>query len=206
MAAPAPRLTSAPFSPWPVLLVLPALTAYLAPGAEHLLVYDRGAILHGELWRLVTGHWVHFSPGQLFWDAGVLAVTARLIEWRGCHRFPVVCLLSAPAMSLAMLLFLPDLVRYGGLSGLALTGTVFWGLQEWREAANRDWLGPAVLLLVLAKLGFELTSGCTLFVDYASGPVSPVPLSHLFGALCGVAGYFWPAKTGIRRKAGARTG
>ena len=72
MAAPTSRLSAKPSAGWPAFVVVTALAVYLLPGVGEALVYDRSAILTGELWRLVTGHWVHFSASHLFYDVTVL--------------------------------------------------------------------------------------------------------------------------------------
>ena len=59
-----------------LLLVLPlAFAIHLAPGFFRAwLVYDRTALVHGELWRLWTGHLVHFSNSHLLLDTFVSAI------------------------------------------------------------------------------------------------------------------------------------
>src|SRR4051812_25687175 len=57
------------------LLIFPlAFAIHLAPGFKAWLIYDRAAILHGELWRLWTGHLVHFSNSHLLLDASVCGI------------------------------------------------------------------------------------------------------------------------------------
>ena len=42
-----------------------AAIAICGGGVEVALVYDRGRIIDGELWRLATCSWVHFSRSHL---------------------------------------------------------------------------------------------------------------------------------------------
>ena len=51
-----------------LLFVVLAAALYALPGTAARLQYDRTAILHGELWRVLTGHLVHWSADQVFWD------------------------------------------------------------------------------------------------------------------------------------------
>lgn len=180
----------------PLLLVMPALAAYLLPGAGAVMIYDRAAILDGEIWRLLTGHWVHFSASHLLCDAAVLAVIAFLCELRGYRHLPALCLLAAPAIGLAMLLLLPDLAEYGGLSGIAMAGIVYFALHALRDAEPWRELGLGILLLAGAKLVFDFCLGQFLLVDTGTSSVLPVPLSHLTGAACGVVAWLWSSRKG----------
>jgi len=169
-----------------LLLVLPAVAASLSTGLAELMVYDRAAILQGEIWRLLTGHWVHFSSAHLASDALVLAGCAWLIARRGFTRFSAICLLLAPGISLVLLVGLPELARYGGLSALALTGMTLAGLQELRGDRCR-WFGAGLLALVALRLLADLTLGGATLTGIDGLGVQPVPLGHLLGVLGGLA-------------------
>ena len=175
---------------------------FLSARLGELLIYDRAAILHGQWWRLVTGSWVHFSASHLLADGFVVGVTAALIQARAERHLLMVCLLSAMAIGVANLLWLPEMSRYGGLSGVAMATTVYLGLQglgaikPWRE------LSVALLLLCPGKLALDATmDGFTLIdvvsdaasdvaSDAASSAIVPAPLSNV-GALCGAAVFLW---------------
>jgi membrane associated rhomboid family serine protease len=73
------------------------------PGWAGGLMYDRQAILDGELWRLFTGHWVHFSTSHLVCDTLALGLVGGMLEARrtpGCGRL---CLLAPWVINLALL-------------------------------------------------------------------------------------------------------
>ena len=81
--------------------------------------YDRQAILRGELWRLWTGHMVHFSQPQLLLDGGVLLLAGTLAERELGARFVAkAMLLGIPALSTGLLLLTPNLSEYRGISAL----------------------------------------------------------------------------------------
>jgi rhomboid family GlyGly-CTERM serine protease len=155
------------------------------------LQYDRQAIADGQLWRLVTGHLVHFGLEHLFWDAAVFALLAVLCWRLGPRR----CLVSLGAATLAIpaVLFVlqPGLATYRGLSGLDsalyVTAAVTLGLRLWRDR-RRAWAVAAFASLAAlgAKVAFELATGQALFVDAASLGFVPVPLAHATGAAAGM--------------------
>lgn len=191
MAAPASSLRPAPTARWVLLLLAPALVAYLSPGAGAAMVYDRSAIFAGELWRLITGHWVHFSASHLLWDALVLAVTGWLIEVRAYRHFVLLCLLSALAIGLVMLISLPDMAVYGGLSGIAIASTVYLALHGWRDGGPGRAIWLAILLLCTGRLLLDIWLGQFAVVHIDDSQVVPVPASHLTGAAAGLLVYLW---------------
>ena len=193
MATSAAQLNTGPSARWAVLILAPALVAYLLPGVAAAMIYDRPAILAGELWRLVTGHWVHFSASHLLCDVVVIGITAWLMESRGYRYFPALCFLSALSISLVMLVSLPDMTYYGGLSGIAMAGVVYLALHGSREV--QPWRGVCLglLLLSVGKLAFDASIGDFAMIDVEDDSVRPVPLSHLTGAVSGVVVYLWSA-------------
>jgi rhomboid family GlyGly-CTERM serine protease len=177
---------------WPILVVALALSIYLVPNASKVLVYDRSAILSGELWRLITGHWVHFSYGHLFYDVIVLAITGWIIKHQGYRYLTSLCLLTSVSISLMLFILLPDMARYGGLSGIAMASTVYLSIHclnktpPWRRA------GLLIILLCIGKLAFDTSASRFALLDF-EGEVVPVYLSHHVGAICGLVVYLWSA-------------
>ena len=176
MAAPKTRLSAGRFLGWPVFVVAAALVVYVVPGANGTLVYDRGAILHGEVWRLVTGHWVHFSPSQLSCDVAVLGISGWLIGARGDRNFAVLCLLAAVAIGSVLLILEPGLAYYGGLSGIGMASTVYLALQALHEPP--PWRGAALAVLVacIAKMVVEQATGHFALVAADPEDLSAYPL------------------------------
>jgi rhomboid family GlyGly-CTERM serine protease len=155
-----------------------------------LLQYDRRAIADGELWRVVTGHAVHFGLEHFAWDAAVFALLA-LLCWRLDPRRLLLSLGGAMLAIPAVLWTLrPGLETYRGLSGLDsalyVTAAIALGQRLWTEGRRR--LGIAAFASVAAlaaKVAYELLTGQTLFVDAAALGFVPVPLAHAAGAVAG---------------------
>jgi rhomboid family GlyGly-CTERM serine protease len=148
------------------------------------LRWDREAIAGGELWRLVTGHFVHLNLGHFVLNLAGLVLVWVLVGTRyRALGWWIVTILCIAAMDIGFLLFDPRLSWYVGLSGLLhgllLAGTV----GRLREAPFES----AVLTLVVAlKLAYEQYAGPLPGSEAsAGGPV--VVDAHLYGAIAGTA-------------------
>lgn len=167
--------------PWATLagLALAALTA-VWPVAAAALIYDRTAILAGEVWRGATGHFVHFGASHLAWDVLVTLLAGAWVESLAPRRARWYWATAPLVIGAVLLAGDPALERFGGLSGVA-TGLVVLLATELGRRPGRDRAFAFLLsLLVLAKLAAELGGwgGLAKFDDPA---VQSVPLAHLAG-------------------------
>lgn len=141
---PGAGLTKAPIASSVVVLVCALLAAVPETG---LFAFERSAILSGQIWRLWSGHWVHFSFQQFVLDAGTLLLVSLLAEREfGSCVTGAVTWLGMPIISLGLLLLAPDLREYRGASGLAVLLAWFAGSALWFKL-SRLRLGLAVLAL-----------------------------------------------------------
>jgi hypothetical protein len=85
---------------------------------------------------------------------------------------------------------MPDLMIYGGLSGL---DCALWALlmvmliKREIRSRSRIWVAFFSLLLVglIAKITYETVTGMTIFVSNNHYGMVPVPLAHLIGGIVG---------------------
>jgi rhomboid family GlyGly-CTERM serine protease len=173
-------------------LVSVAIAIHLLPvEIAAALQFDRAAIVQGQSWRLITGHFTHFGTNHLAWDVTVFLALGVVSELTARWRTALALLASSISVSVAVLLWQPQFAIYRGLSGLdcALFGLFTAPLFRRHDAIARL-LGAAASLGILAKCAFELSSGHPLF---ASGVgYSPVPLAHLVGFITGFAVQWLP--------------
>src|SRR5580765_2389648 len=111
------RVTRLPLATLAVLL--PAIIASLWPEFGSLLMYERHRIVSGDLWRVITGNWIHFSKTHFAYDVLAFAMAGSLLELRRHRGFGWFCLLSPIVIGLAVFLAEPELQLFGGLSGMA---------------------------------------------------------------------------------------
>jgi rhomboid family GlyGly-CTERM serine protease len=190
-----------------LLLAAPALLAALSPTWTAWLAWSPDRVAAGEPWRLLSGHWTHWSFDHLRWDLLVFLVVVPLCHRVGPARMWATLVASAVTIPLAVGWLLPGITEYRGLSGLDSALFVLLATRLLcQELAGRSWRSAvpfaAALALFLAKAGFELATGSTVFV--AGGDFVPVPLAHIVGAVCGGLIGSWPRASGSGRSASDR--
>jgi len=156
-----------------------------------LLEYDRGAILDGQLWRLLTGNLVHWSREHFLLDVGAFAVVGLLYERHLGRHYPWVLLVCGLAVGGGMLVFLPEMSIYRGLSGVD-SGQFAAAVCVEFHLARRDvrrwlWVAPAAAVFLL-KIVSECATGQMFFGTESLGNIGdPVPLAHAAGTMAAVA-------------------
>jgi rhomboid family GlyGly-CTERM serine protease len=154
-----------------------------------LLQFDRQQILAGELWRLWTGHFIHWSSSHLAWDLVAFVVLATLVASDSVRAMVSTTLFSAVVVSLALLILQPSIELYRGLSGIDAALFVFVACSRLQRASEQKDPKQFLLLLVslllfAAKITFEGLSHSTVFAQLETR-VTVVPLAHLAGAAAG---------------------
>jgi len=175
-----------------LLLTVAAAIIHLSYSLRILLLYDRSALAHHEPWRLITCHWVHLSTDHLFWSAATFWVLGSLCEIMDPKRYYATVGISALSIPIAIWQGMPDLIIYGGLSGLdCALYSLLMVLFIKREIRSRSWIWAALFSLLLAglvaKIIYETATGLTIFVGNTHADMVPVPLAHLVGGIIGFA-------------------
>jgi rhomboid family GlyGly-CTERM serine protease len=170
-----------------LLLAGLALAVALVPEAATWLEYDRAAIAAGQTWRLLTGHWAHWSWSHVAWDLLAFVALGVACERLSPGRFLACVAGSGLLVSLAVWWLMPGMQRYRGLSGIDSALLVLLAVSIMQQEAGSRRLVPAAWALVgfLAKVTYESVGGHAIFVPDAEAAV--VPLAHLAGAAIGLA-------------------
>jgi len=172
------------------------------------LEFERSAVLfHGELWRLWSGHCVHYSAAQLFLDTGVLLVCGTYVERRLTRGAMLVSAGLMPlAISLSLLGFDPGLQSYRGLSALSCAAAMFAFCLRWKEQPQDRWW----ILSAAALFAFEIAavaSGRSAGLGSLPPGISVAWRAHIIGVLLAVLGYaVRAASTNARAAARTRCG
>lgn len=173
-----------------LLLTAAALLIHYFHSLRLDLLYTRADLMDGDFWRLLACHWVHLNTDHLLWSAMTFFMLGSICEIMDRSRYAVTIAISTVIIPAAIWVGMPHLQVYGGLSGLdcalySLLIVLF--IRRERSAANRIWIAFYILMLVLlpAKIIYEMSSGLTIFVNNIHTDMVPVPLSHLMGGIAG---------------------
>lgn len=151
--------------------------------------YDRAAILAGQWWRMLTGHFCHFGAEQIFWNGLTTLVAVIILRRFDPRGLKLSLVLSAIAIPIAMLLFVPKITHYRGISGVASALYIHAGwqlLKHNRRDRTTARVITALLFGFLGKCAWEALTGTPLFVTDPTGGYLPVPEAHLVGGLVGL--------------------
>jgi rhomboid family GlyGly-CTERM serine protease len=176
--------------PWITCLfgAVTLLISFLPASTLSLVQYDRDRILGGEIWRMFTGHLVHWGGSHLLWDLLVFLGCAGLLEYFRRSWLLGLFLVSSLTTSAGLLVFQSGMAYYRGLSAIDMS--VFAALcfhaicccilQEKKQMAI-CW--AFVLLPCFLKPLMEFAMGGALFVSHFGEGIEASPLSYVFGIL-----------------------
>lgn len=166
-----------------LLLIIAILFSLLSTENATLLRYEYSAISDGEIWRIFSGHLIHYSLTHL-----LLNLSALIVIWIIVHQFLdtkrwwYLFFISAFGISASLYLFMSDLQWYVGLSGvlhsIVTVGSIAAVLQGRKE-----------FIILLVMIGFKLTFE-QLYIPVTSeiftleGDV--IVNAHFYGVLMGI--------------------
>jgi rhomboid family GlyGly-CTERM serine protease len=168
---------------WLVSLVVAVIAvAILLLHGGNELRYDRADILHGQVWRIFTGNFVHANWRHLASDVAGLAIWTALAGYLETRRsYLIILLATGLGVGLGLLLLDPHVSWYVGLSGI-LHG--LFAASAIRLLSHKEWLGGFSLLAALTlKILWEQRYG-----DLGTAKLLGVPVlvdAHLYGAVTG---------------------
>ena len=151
-----------------------------------LLRFDRGSIYEGEIWRLVTGHFVHLGPYHAAMNIfGLILICSIFPDAIDSNSLPKATLFIAVSVSVALLICSPHLDWYLGLSGVLHGLFAFAIVMHLTARISILWLALAALIV---KVIYEQMPGydASYLTNYIHAPVAVD--AHIYGT---VSGCFW---------------
>lgn len=149
------------------------------------LGWDRDALVAGEFWRLLSGHFVHLGWSHLLLNLAGLALVSWLVgRWFSWTRWLLIGAVSIAGINLGFWFVHLSLDGYVGLSGL-LYGLLVAGLLA--GVLRRDREAIILAVFIVAKIAWEQLVGPMPGSEATSGGKVIVE-AHLYGALGGLLG------------------
>ncbi len=171
---------------WLLPLILLGVSLALLAGGDTVreaLRYERAAIAAGQVWRLLSGHFVHLGSSHAALNMAGLALVWYLVgDAFSRAQWLVVMALSIVVIDLGFWVLNPELQWYVGLSGV-LHALLVAGLIVSASAERKD--AVIVVIIVGAKIAWEQFSGPLPGSVESSGGAVIVD-AHLYGAVAGV--------------------
>lgn len=183
--------------PWlTIVIALTASAAMLIPGAGRALEYGRDLLATGELWRIATCHFAHFTAGHFGWCLLATLVLGGACEMLNRRLFLFAGVSSILLIPTALFELAPNVHSYRGLSGIASTFFVLLLFEVLhRRLRERAWVPSAAAAALgvafVAKILLEMRFDVTVFVANASRPFDPVPAAHLCGVVVAAMALGW---------------
>jgi rhomboid family GlyGly-CTERM serine protease len=169
-----------------VVLALGGPILRAIPGAAERFQFDRAAIAAGQFWRVLTGHWAHWSAEHLLWSGGAFALLLFVCAARSFGRASACVTIAAVAVSATVWRW-TDLQFYRGLSGIDSALFVLAAVTITRAGGTRrQWATALLLLAFVGKIYAESATGAAVFVSAGDSGMAPVPLAHAVGGAVGL--------------------
>ena len=150
---------------------------------REVLAYTRDGVAAGQLWRLVSNHFVHLGWTHMWLNLAGLALVAWLVggafDWL---RWLIVAIVTIGAIGAGFWFLYPNLDWYVGLSGL-LHGLLVGGLYKGVRELDKESI--VLLCFVLAKLAWEQLSGGPLPGSETTSGGTVIVNAHLYGTVGG---------------------
>ena len=168
-----------------VVLAVAFFCVLLFEDAFYLFAYQRQDILNGEYWRAITRNFTHLSLVH-----GLLNLLAWMLIWfygrAVCSVFEwlVALTLCSAGVGFGLLIFLPALQTYVGLSGTLHGVLVVIAILSLRHP-HYTAISWTILVFVVAKLTYETIYGATPATAELV-QMNVITEAHLYGAISGV--------------------
>ncbi len=166
-----------------IIALVSIIIAFSGESISDILRYDAQAIKNGEIWRLVTAHFVHLSLPHLWLNLAGLTLVFAFFAQCVSIKYWLVCLgVNALGISLLIYFFNPEIGWYVGLSGVLHGLFILGGIAD---IQYRKWEGVGFTAIVLGKVIYEQLAGpLPGSEENAGGPV--LVDAHFYGAMIGL--------------------
>lgn len=181
---------------WLIILLVLIGLRFLSESFQLSLQYQRDAVLAGEVYRLLTGHFVHTNIAHtLFNLLGLVLLGLLSRQALSMKDWWVTICLSSLLISIGFLFVMPELQWYRGLSGIlhALALMVILKSKQLASVIRSLLVAMLIVKLVMEQLQLNLWQSEVLI----GSPV--IVNAHLYGFIGGMISYIGLQATRSKR-------
>ncbi len=166
-----------------VAIVIPLMALLQVIGPEYFR-YEQDWVTSGEIWRVVSAHWVHV--GWLHWlfnSLSLMVMVSLTSPGWSIRRWVLQTLCLAVGISILFTFLNPDLVSYAGHSGVLYGLFILGALSLF--AHDR-----LIAMLVIAAIVIKVVMEQFDFYDFNTGEMIGARVivdAHLYGLLIAIA-------------------
>ena len=96
-----------------IIIIVLSILSRVYDGLASFFIFDRGAILGGEVWRLFTCHFVHFSNTHIAYNILAFGIAGYVIEKKQYPNFLLLYLCLAISISTSLIILEPSTKKAG---------------------------------------------------------------------------------------------
>ncbi len=175
---------------WTIFILGLSIVSYALPEVSSAFIYDRTTILKGEIWRLLSSPLVHFTNIHLFYNLSGFGIAGWIIEHKNYRHFGLLCVLMAFFINLSLMIMKPNMIYYGGLSGLVYGSICYLALWGLRDSQPWRFISLVILLVIPIKIILEIYLNKFILPYSRQQIFTPIPLSHIVGCLVALFMFF----------------
>lgn len=173
------------------VIILASVLSSILPELSSILIFDRSSLFRGEVWRILTCHFVHFSYTHLAYNLFAFGVASYVIEKKNYPNFCLLYICLAFSISMTLFILRPNMVLYGGLSGIACGVLYYCALMGIKESKPWGRICFLFVLLLPIKIAAEICYSASVLPYFGNQPFVPMQTSHIVGCLVAVLFYLF---------------
>lgn len=172
-----------------LLILSVSAVSFISSKITLMFVFDRTALIQGELWRLFTSHFVHFTIVQLGYNLLVFGIAGSIVERKSRLHFGILFTVMALVISATLFILKPAMIYYGGLSGLACGFIFYCALLGITEAGPWEIISKLIIFILPIKIFFEMYNTASILPYWGQQNFVIMPISHITGVVVSLVFY-----------------
>ncbi len=182
-------------------LVIILLSAWvsLSPTLSTLLIFDRQALMQGEIWRIWTGHLVHFSIRHFIYDALTLGIASFLLDKSSISSIAKFYFYLAVTISVSLFILKPNMAYYGGLSGIACGALYYGALIGIKAPQPLKVISLLIIIFIPIKIMIEVYYNSSFLPYESNHTFIPMQTSHIMACIIAILFYIKVQDLGVSR-------